>query len=234
MASFARKSTKRMAVLRNTTAVAATCILGSMVCLYLARPAAPSELWVTKPVIDHGEVSQGQEIQATFELVNRFPQSLTIGDVFTSCTCSRAKLSKRHVAPGENLSLTVSWKTGSLRGKSGTNLQVFFKLADGSTDFKLLRIEGTVIPDIRFDPAEIVFAGGQAETASIRFHAGRQRAYSIIRVRCDHAAFKAALHGNDCVTVDFRVDQWVAGDRSEPHLIVETDSVNVPQMFIPL
>jgi hypothetical protein len=183
---------------------------------------------------NHGEISQGQELYATFGLTNRFPQPLEIKQVARGCTCANAKLSKTHVEPGEQISLEVSWKTGKSRGHTGTNLQVIFQLADGVSGYKLLRIQGDIIPDILYDPVELSFVKTEVATEVVQFSPGRQMDFRISRVFCSNAAFTATLHGNNRVEVTFQPDKWLPEDLSEPKLIVETNSVNEAQIFIPL
>jgi len=214
--------------------VAGLAFLGSLLCVNQARPPVPPELWTDQPVCDRGELSQGEKVHATFDLVNHFPQPLEITKVVTGCTCSKAELSTKHVEPDDHLLLTVSWKTGTARGRSGTDLQVVFQLADGTRGSKILGIQGDVVPDVVYDPTEVVFINGKVASATVHFYPGRQKEFKIRKAFCNHAAFVAHLHGDESVRVTFQPDKWLAEDRSKPNLIVETDSLNEPQMILPL
>ena len=163
--------------------VAVFSFLGSLLCTYLARPAAAADLWAQRPVFDHGELSQGQEVQTAFTLTNRFSQALEIQRVVKSCSCSQAVLSLTHVEPGEQVAVTTSWKTGKARGRTGANLYVVFQLADGTTGHKLLRIQGEVVPDVRYQPDELLFEGGKAATQTVHLSPGRQKKWFIRLMR---------------------------------------------------
>src|SRR5205085_9102339 len=130
---------------------------------------------------------------ATFELVNHYDQALAIQQVLTTCSCSTPEFSARHLEPGEQASLTVTWRTGHARGPTRANLQVVFQLADGAVGSKVLGIQANIIPDLYYDPPELVFVRGVVKIERVQFTSGRQKDFTIRKVSCSHAAFAAAV-----------------------------------------
>jgi hypothetical protein len=210
------------------------CFAGSLFCIYLAWPTPPPDLWTERPVFDHGELSQGQEVQAEFALVNHFPQALEITQVVKGCACSDVKLSTKRLEPKEQATLQVAWKTGRMRGPSGVNVQVVFQLADGTVSHKNLRVEGEVVPDIRYEPSKLEFAGGKVESRVVQFSAGRLKAFTIRKAICDRAPFSAKVLEKDRVQVTYDPGKGEPSEGIASRLIVETDSVNEPEMIITL
>jgi hypothetical protein len=214
--------------------VAAGAFLASLVCIHLARAVPSPDLWTDQPIFDHGRLLQGQQVLATFELVNHFPEPIEILEVITGCACSGTTLSTKYLQPGERVSLKVSWKTGRSRGPTTLLLQVLYKLPDRHFSSKSLQVKGNVLPDIRYDPSEIEFAGNRLETQVLQLAAGAKRDFVILKAFCSHRAFTAEVRESGMIEVTFDPAEWVAEDRSEPLLIVKTNSSNEPQMCIPL
>lgn len=214
--------------------VAAIAFGGALVCLYLARPTPAPGLWTANPVLDRGALSQGQEVHATFELVNNYQQPLEIMDVIKECRCSEAVLTTKKLDPGDRTELKVVWNTGAMRGRSGVNLSVVYKLPHAAVRHAGLRVEGDVLPDIVYTPEKVTFAGNKAETQTVRLAPGRMKEFTIQKVHCNHAAFKAQLRSRDVVEISFDPKVPIYANGLEPQLIVHCDSKNEPQLSIRL
>ena len=160
---------------------ALVCCGGSLLCIHLAQPAPMPSLWTAHTVFDHGELFQDQEVDATFELINTFQQSLDITEVRKTCGCTNATLSIKHVEPMQRTVCTVRWNTGRSRGARAVDVVLSFTLADGGTGRELLRVKGIVYPDINYSPTPVEFAGDKAEAILITFSPGRLQEFKILK-----------------------------------------------------
>jgi hypothetical protein len=214
--------------------IVATGIIGSLFCIYLARGTETAGLWTAERVVDLGSVLQGQKLNATFSLVNHHSEIVNVAEVVTACTCSQAVVSTMHVLPGQPVQITVSWQTGRSRGSTGTNLQVIYMLADGTKRTMALRVQGNVVPDVVFSPRRLVFQGGHAHTSVLTLSSGHDTPFRVLKVYSNNSAFTAQLNSSDSILVSFVPDKWQPDERVEPLLIVDTDCIAEPQLFIPL
>ncbi len=171
---------------------------------------------------------------AEFDLANNFPQFLEIIDVVKGCSCTEATIERKHLEPKARTSLRILWNTGRSRGPHGINVEVAFKLADGKSYSKLLRVEGNVIPDLILDAEKLVFRGNGSETQTLRLAPGQTGKFKVLKSRSNHQAFKTEQDagGGVAVTYDGKTPVWING--LEPKLILETDSPNEPQVIVPL
>jgi hypothetical protein len=198
-------------------AVAAICISGSVVCAYLSRPQVPATLEAVNSLYDVGEVGQGETKSVEFELVNHFPRNVEIKDVATTCACTVADLAKRVLAPGEKATLKADWRTGASRGKRATDLTILFAPEGKPADRLTLRVQGTVVPDMRYSPERLEFEKGVAATKTVVFTAGRMADGELKKASCTHHAFSAELApGSNEVTVTYDPAKWQVEDNNLP------------------
>ena len=206
--------------------LAGVAMFASVVCAYLARPPVQGGLVATKPVLDLGELSQGQTVAAEFELVNRSSGPVKILDVVKTCTCTQVEISRYLLEPQEGMVLATRWKTGASRGKTGANIGVVYTQADGPAQFLNLGLEANVVPDILFEPAEVIFEGNHKGSRVVTFSPGRRPDVSLVRAACTQPAFNAKiLPGGSRVEVSFNPSLWPAEEPSVD-LEVETTSPN--------
>jgi hypothetical protein len=222
-------------------AAAAACIAGSVVCAYLARPAAaPPGLDALRPTCDLGEIGQGETIAVEFELVNHFPRPVQIKDVLATCACTNVDWPKEPLGAGEKGVVKAQWRTGGTRGTRITDIAVLYDREGGGEGRTPLRIQGMVAPDLLYSPEWLDFERGTAATRKVIFRAGRLANGAAKTARCSHRAFTATLaEGSQEVVVTFDPSKWTVDDDnlapgSVGQVLVETTSPNEPVSQIPL
>jgi hypothetical protein len=78
-------------------------------------------------VWDFGQAQEGEVLKHTFVLKNRSDKTLNIGEVHTSCGCTVSKVGKNSLAPQEETSIEVAFKT---KGYSGAVQQFIYVNTD--------------------------------------------------------------------------------------------------------
>lgn len=211
------------------------CVVGAAVSGYCSLPSPPEEFVAVPPVLDFGKIEQGQSLHGEFELVNRFRQPVRIVSLSESCGCSETAVDEPRLAPGERTKLRATWKTGTRRGSSGVQVFVAFALPDDQVRQLTVTLKGEVIPDIAYDPAELVFREGVASKQILRLSPARMPKFVLREVYVSHRAFKAAADKKrNTVEVTFGPTKWRTGDDFNPSLTVVTDSPREPRMYIDL
>lgn len=218
-----------------TLILAVLSFLLSAACAYLAIPRPVEALVAAEPLKQLGELGQGVTVPVEFELVNHCPETVEIVDVLKSCSCVSTDFSKSSLSPGEGTPLKIHWSTGAARGPFGSNIGVVYKRAgQEKRQMTKLRIEAKVLPDIEYQPAQLVFAAGKMAKQVVKFWPGRDPKAAVKRAYSTHSAFAARLLGeNTPVEVTFDPSKWLE-ENSAMELIVETSSANEPRITVPL
>jgi hypothetical protein len=216
--------------------IAATlCFIAAAVCVYLGVGAPAAGFSAVESVRDLGEVHQLEELRTTFELINRFSQFVEIKKVVRSCGCTDVVVATNSIGPGEKTTLEATWNTGYSRGREGVDLWVVYTLADGREGGAKLRIEGTILPDINYEPSVVAFDSTSRGERAVQFLPGRLSTFNLKNAKCSHMAFSADLDSAHArVRVSIEPQKWVPEDEARPVLSVDCDSARVPTLRIPI
>lgn len=210
------------------------CLAGGALCAYQAWTYVPPSLECKEPIVELGNVGQGQKLTATFRLTNRFPSPIEIKDIHRGCACSSAEVSEKNLQPGQETTLTVIWSTGAQRGEQKISADVIFVI-DNKLSIKTVAVRGYVDPDIHYAPNELQFAFGQDGVQILRLSPGRLAKLEVKRVYCSHRAFKAEWHPEKSeVVVRYTTKEDPNDATGEYKLGIESNSVGQPTMYVPL
>ena len=69
---------------------------------------------ITPKFFDFGEIKYGQVVNYSFKVKNSGQEILEIKRVATSCGCTRAKIAKEKINPGQETELLVTYDSGSM------------------------------------------------------------------------------------------------------------------------
>ncbi len=159
--------------------------------LLWAAPQSDGGLVCTQPTVHLGRITQGQKVRHRFTLENRSGRLLRIREVTSSCDCTTAPLSRQELAPGEALSLEVTFDSTRFEGPVEKSLAVH---TEGPP--LLLALKAHVVRPYRLQPEVL------------RFPATSRRAPLTLPLRLTAAsgelppAVAAALSGDDGFTVE--------------------------------
>lgn len=206
-------------------------LLVAGVCAYFSLPSAPERLVLTNSVIDFGELEQAQSVAGEFELVNRFRQKLHIKRIFESCSCTVSNLEKQLLEPGDRTKLRAEWKTGAGRGPTKVVLHVAYELEDKTTGEISLTMRGNIIPDIHYEPSELVFEHDTPDKRTIALSPCRLKEFDVKEVYCTHKAFNLSW-SKETITVVFDPARWPQDEDISAYLTVVNSSQRDPKMTI--
>ena len=96
----------------------------------------PGESW------NFGIIKPGQKSKHTFRVMNKGDENLIIRKIETSCGCTAAILGQRIIAPGQETTLEVQFKSAGKRGKQIKNIEVFCN--DPHHPIKKIQIRGEI------------------------------------------------------------------------------------------
>lgn len=202
------------------------------VALHLRTTTSPRGLESPDRVVDLGSVPQRVTVDVEFTVSNVSDSLVTIDEVISSCSCSKATFDEASLRPSESVTIKASWSSGTGRGPKESTLNVIYAFGDDPQQrFSLpLNIRATVEPEFYYDPGEINFAAGRPGVSTISFSGMPELHLTTAYVT--QRGFAAAIEGQT-VTVTFEPDNWVA-DRTMPTLVVHTDSEKEPHVRIPI
>lgn len=206
-------------------------------CAYLAAPQSkvPPGLWAINPVQDLGDRYQEEEIPLQFHLQNTFEGPVVIEGLIPSCSCTEANVSPDVLQPGEQATVDVVWATHASRGDTTTSLDVVYLAPSGNRSLLTLKLQANVIPDIRYDPEEVVFQADRPSEQIIRLTPGRLSEFTANQVSVTHRAFQAVLMPDGHrIAVRFNPSEWSGGIAPTAELKVRTSSDRVQNLIIPL
>jgi hypothetical protein len=117
---------------------------------------------------DFGTMHQKESNSHTFVLGNSGFADLEIVPGRPSCKCTVSKISQKSIPPGETSEITLTWKTGTTKGKYAKWLPITTN--DPAQPRTRLEIRGIVIPEYDFLPSSI-YASTTSSTKSTEFEA---------------------------------------------------------------
>lgn len=140
---------------------------------------------VDQPVYDFGAVEQFTRVRHGYVLRNAGDQELVIKRIKSSCGCTIAELNQKNLAPGESVTIFVTFNTGGRYGRQSQQVTVFTN--DPVAPIIQLTIEGTVNELLSFDPHRLRFLDAQPgethrQTLMVANHSDRPLKIKKIRV----------------------------------------------------
>lgn len=201
-----------------------------------AVPPAPG-FYAQSRFCDVGERGQGEFVPVTFKLTNRYAESVEIISVNSGCSCLVPTVSHKHLAPGQEATVSLNWHTGTRRGTVSEAVWVFHSVPGNPPDVggrMQLAITGEVVPDIRLDPARVQFAYGQSGTVRVALSPGRLATFKVHDVYTNSQALSVKyLPDASAVEVTY-TPKGELDTGSGLHVAVKTTSANAPTMHIPV
>lgn len=119
---------------------------------YLALPHTPEAFFAVEPVIDLGELEQGQTVEGTFTLVNGLREAVSIRGFTESCSCTVPVPKQIHYAPRDEEQVVVRWKTGAARGDVSVAVWMDYATASGERGALTLELKAHILPDVEYYP----------------------------------------------------------------------------------
>ena len=224
-----------------TVAIAA-CVIGSIVsmCLFCLPEKRTIDLEVLPNAFQKvGPVRQDTETKVDYTIRNRASGPIRILDVVTSCGCAVFKSPKRELAPGESVTLTLSFGSGARRGSFPVRGMIAYKReGEGQSHVLPIGLEAEIDPDYAVQPEQLQFGDGRPLVQRVSISPRHISDLRIDKATCSLRFFKARVLPKDVsnkqeIEVTFLRDGYYA-DAGSPRLVVSTDSKRQPTLSVPL
>jgi hypothetical protein len=190
-----------------------------------------------KLVHDFGRLGQSELVQVEFTLTNRYPAPVEIKDVHTSCSCQVPVVSRKHLAPGEQTVIKLTWSTDSKRGRVADPFWVVHTIP-GQPERTLgrmtLGVKADVEPDVQVEPTAITFDHGQPGVKRVKLSAGRLATFTVGQVYCNSRSIETTWHPT---TSEVEVKYTPRGELDFGpgiQVSVSTDSPREPVLSVPV
>jgi LEA14-like dessication related protein len=105
--------------------------------------AQENSVEIREKKIDFGEVSEGEMVEKTFEIINRDETPLIIHDIAVTCGCTVPEWTKTPVKSGEKTFIKVRFDTN---GKTGRQNKSITLLTNAKQSKIALLLTGIVLP----------------------------------------------------------------------------------------
>ncbi|MCS6895600.1 MAG: DUF1573 domain-containing protein [Bacteroidia bacterium] len=93
---------------------------------------------VNPPEQNFGQVAQGSLVKARFTLLNSGKAPLQIQEIKPSCSCSVLSWERRTIAPGDSMSLEVTFNTAGKVGRQRKSFSIVSNAENSPTLFYLV------------------------------------------------------------------------------------------------
>jgi hypothetical protein len=155
------------------------------VAAYWASPrdtSLPPGLYADPAIFDAGTCYQRDRIPVRITLINGYNTAIKIRSAIASCGCTQPQLAHTLLQPGEQTTITLEWAVGNQRGNISQSIFVYYAiptLHPAALQRKEILMKAQVIPDICYEPVEIMFIRGQKATKEIILKPGYYSSFMI-------------------------------------------------------
>ncbi|WP_338236719.1 DUF1573 domain-containing protein [Persicobacter diffluens] len=94
-------------------------------------------------VVDFGEITEGEEIEVAFAVVNEGGEPLIISKVMSTCGCTIPEWPHDPIYSGEKSKIVVKFNSTGKVGRQNKLIRVVCNVVEG---YKVLRLSGQVVP----------------------------------------------------------------------------------------
>lgn len=114
-----------------------------------------STVKVPEPVLNFGSVAQGATITHDFKIHNTGNAVLRVNKIVPSCGCTAGTLEPDKIKPGESGVIHVSFDTAGFSGNQVKTVRLYTN--DPLSESVLLTLKGSIEPDTRIEPRQLLF-----------------------------------------------------------------------------
>lgn len=201
-----------------------------------ASTGAVSDLRCSQPVADLGEIRAGPGLDHKFTLTNGGDQTLEILEVNRGCGCLAARLSKRGLKPGEQLTLFMEIRTlGHGNGPHSWTAQVRYRQGEAIRELPLA-IKAMVKNEVIVQPAVLALHVETVLRQEVVVTDTRAGPFTVKHVQCtgpSKVSVDRVDAGKHKITVEVQAKNLRAG-RSEEILNIYTSDPDYAHLQVPV
>jgi hypothetical protein len=132
-------------------------VLGPLICLVLAAPAASAQEWAAKMFSttshDFGTVARGAKAQFRFQVKNIYEEDAHIREVRSSCGCTTPQLTKNDLKAFETAEIIADFNTRDFLGHKSATITVHFDKPFAAE--VQLHVAGFIQGDVLLEPGAL-------------------------------------------------------------------------------
>lgn len=204
----------------------------------LRNGGPPPGLHAKPAVINLGKVDSKVH-HLSSKLKNNSLQPLRVVGVVRSCSCTSASISSDPIEPGASIRLDIEWDARGLRKDASADILVVYEFIGGHGQNdregrERVTVHAQVVPDIDYEPEELVFKSGLSGTQALTLHHRYDRPIEVNRLTCDHVDIAAHFDQETQVVVVAYDSSPQGVSRGTYSLRLSTDSEGSPSIEVPI
>ncbi|HMF17543.1 MAG TPA: DUF1573 domain-containing protein, partial [Gemmataceae bacterium] len=202
----------------------------------LLAAQARSELHVSAPVLDLGEVKSGLPLIHSFELINTGPGVVEILETRASCGCLIGKVEPRTIQPAKSGTLVLRMHTlGQAAGPHTWKATVQYRQRGMEKEITV-GVHVCLVTEVTVQPATLTLFTAGNLTQLVTVTDRRPKPLRVVGVQTSTSGLKAKLlkQGSGSAQIQVEIDQSLTGGRHDEILTIDTDDVGYRQLEVPV
>ena len=210
------------------------------ICLYAATASAAPDIKFTSTQFDFGKVLQGEQVRHAFEFANAGEDPLVIDRVRSSCGCTAALVSDKHLAPGATGRIQANFDSARFRGFVSKTIYLYSN--DPVKPLVQLIIKGEVLELVAVQPEQVNFGtvtGDQTLVSKVVLRNQGEKPLTLGAPSTTAAELQAempsiTLAGGEEVALELMLSPKPGTTRFSGYVLVPVDGVPKNQLRIPV
>ena len=178
-------------------------------------PASGAKLVFDRPVLELGELTEGQVLTTTVRYRNAGTSPTRILEVKTSCGCTVPKLTQRELEAGQEGSMEVEYTASSHAGPFERTIRVSY---EGGSEPEMIRVVGSVKKTINIEPHFARMTKGQSVTFAMSPMDPKDPGFKVVNVETATTKLKAEVLGFEQGTRTWRFRVTLLGSPTDAEM----------------
>ena len=189
---------------------------------------------------DFGTMYQNEEVTHAFAFRNIGTGLLKVEKVKSSCGCTAALPKKRELAPGEETTLSVTFKSGNMRDR--VTKHIYIDTNDAVEPRATLNITATIKVEVEVSPSGVYVGSlgvGEKAERSVEIIPVSARSFRVLETSSDHPDVRVKrivppAKGGEPYRLMIELGPVSEPGRVNAKVLVRTDLAHTPEISIPV
>ncbi len=190
-------------------------------------------LTADKDIVNLGEIGDPRGTGHTFVLTNKSGGDLRITEVIPPCGCTKPKLTKNDLAPGEKSELQIA--VSPLTQPDGnSSWKIIVKYSDGKENYELpVTLQAKIKKEILVEPATLIMVGSQSLSGKIRVIDRRKTPLKVTGASSGipESEYQVEESTN---TIEINVSEKCPLKSYTDELVIKTNDPTYPELRVPI
>jgi hypothetical protein len=205
-----------------------------------AGEATYARLQFVERAYDFGTLYQNEEVSHAFTFRNSGTGVLRIEKVKSSCGCTAALPEKRQLEPGDETTLAVTFRSGSMRDR--VTKHIYVDTNDAVEPSTTLTITATVKVEVDISPRSVYIGDlrvGETAQRSVEIIPVSAKSFRVVDVSANDPAVQvreivSPAKEGDSYKLTIEVGPVAKPGRVNAKILVRTDLAHTPEIAIPV